>query len=375
MKIIFITREGYNLSGARVRCYNFVRALKSYGINAEVFSFADDLGAKYGEEELEMGLSQKIKYNYQAYRKLNELSKDTLIFMQRLNYHTLAPFLLSIIKKHKLIFDCDDWNIREDPRYILGIYPTSKAEFLTRKAARRSYLCLAASRFLENYLSDFNERVYYLPTGVDTELFTPLEKTTFYSSNRANSKIIFSWIGTVYTEEMQDNLKFIIDCFHPLNSKYPEAILEILGQGKYFEKSRSENKSLNSQRIIFKKWLPPDEMPKYLSGIDIGLLPLIQNTKFNQAKSPTKLFEYMAMEKPVVASFLGEAGEIIGDGETGFLARNKEEFIQKMESLIISRELRQKIGLEARKEVLKNYSLNVLGKRLYKILLSDYTDF
>ena len=401
MKVIFITREGYNLSGARVRCYNFAGALKNYGVETEVLSFADNLGAKYGEEEREMGLSQKLKYNFQAYRRLKELDNDSLIFMQRLNYHTLTPFLISILKRHKFIFDCDDWNIRENPRYILGIYPTSKAEFLTRKLAKRSYFCLAASKFLENYLSRFSNKVYYLPTGVDTELFTPLEvtahsveciadrkkpnaqcypltaKTGFTPSQKVSlchtkpesTNVVFSWIGTVYTEEMQDNLKFIIDCFHALNAKYPKTTLEILGQGHYFEKLRQENEFLNARKVIFKDWLHPDKIPDYLSKVDVGLLPLIQNTKFNRAKSPTKLFEYMAMEKPVVAGFLGEAGKIIRDGKTGFLARNREEFVRKMESLIINQELREKIGLEAREEVLRNYSLNVLGKRFYEILL------
>ena len=363
MKIIFITREGYNLSGARVRCYNFARALKNYGINAEVFSFADNLGAKYGEEETEMGLSQKLKYNFQAYRILKELDKDSLIVMQRLNYHTLAPFLISILKRHKFIFDCDDWNIREKPRYILGVYPTSKAEFLTRKFAKRSYFCLAASKFLENYLSQFNGKVYYLPTGVDTSLFDPI----FYDDTKINSKIVFSWIGSVYTEEMQENLKFIIDCFLSLAPKYSQVYLELRAEGKYLENLKKETNVLDG-KISIKKWLHPDKIPQYLSGIEIGLLPLIQNTKFNRAKSPTKLFEYMAMGKPVVASFLGEAKEIIQDGRTGFLVRNKEEFIRKMESLIINQELRKRVGFEARKEVLRSYSLNVLGKRLYKIL-------
>ena len=46
MKVLFITREGYGLSGARVRCYNFARELAGHGIEARVFSFAEQLGAK-----------------------------------------------------------------------------------------------------------------------------------------------------------------------------------------------------------------------------------------------------------------------------------------------------------------------------------------
>jgi glycosyltransferase involved in cell wall biosynthesis len=115
-------------------------------------------------------------------------------------------------------------------------------------------------------------------------------------------------------------------------------------------------------------WIPPDEIPDYLSHIDIGLLPLVQDTKFNKSKSPTKLFEYMAMAKPTVSSNIGEAAEIIQDGENGFLAKDKEEFIKKMQILIEDSTLRQEMGDKACKTIENNYSLKVLGKRLYEIL-------
>ena len=62
MRVVFITREGYNLSGARARCYNFAKELRKVGIDTEVLSFADNLGAKYGEKEFEMGAIEKIRY-------------------------------------------------------------------------------------------------------------------------------------------------------------------------------------------------------------------------------------------------------------------------------------------------------------------------
>jgi len=69
---------------------------------------------------------------------------------------------------------------------------------------------------------------------------------------------------------------------------------------------------LMAQCIGFKKY-------SYLSG----LLPLIQDTKFNKSKSPTKLFEYMAMAKATVSSDIGESSYVIKDGDNGFLAKNK----------------------------------------------------
>ncbi|MBI4711232.1 MAG: hypothetical protein HY767_02060, partial [Candidatus Omnitrophica bacterium] len=206
MKVLFITREGYELSGARVRCYHLCRELVKQGLEARVFSFADDLGAKCGEKELEMSALQKIGLNVRAFRSLMQESSDTVFVLQRLNYHALAPLLVSGLKKNKVVFDCDDWNIRENPVYHLGFYPSSKMEYATRRVAKRARACIAASKSLEGYLKNFNPSVHFLPTGVDTKLFSPKERSSGHG-------VVFSWIGTAFHPDMGANIQFLLDCF------------------------------------------------------------------------------------------------------------------------------------------------------------------
>ena len=151
-------------------------------------------------------------------------------------------------------------------------------------------------------------------------------------------------------------------------NRYDYIFLDLVGEGKYFTDIKNDLSNFRyKDRIRCYDWIAPDKIPDCLSDIDIGLLPLIHNSKFNRAKSPTKLFEYMAMAKPTVSSNIGEATHIIKDGESGFLARTKEDFIEKMEILIKDKDLRQRIGQNARKSVEEEYSLNVLGKKLYEI--------
>ena len=289
MKIIFITREGYNLSGARVRCYGFARELRKYGVNTEVFSFADNLGAKYGEKEFEMPILEKLKYNIEAFKALLRKERDAVFYMQRLNYHTLAPFLVSLLRKNRFIFDCDDWNIRENPIYYFGFYPSSKMEYFTRKIARYSDICIVASKFLKKYLGEFTSKAYYIPTGVDTDLFKP------HNNNTHSSKITFSWIGTAYHREMGDNLKFVLDVFSLLAEKYSNIFLDIAGEGKYFDEMKNNVNNLRHRdRIRINGWIPPNMIPGYLSNIDIGLLPLIQNSKFNKSKSGCRIAQAKA---------------------------------------------------------------------------------
>ncbi len=361
MKLIFITREGYKLPGARIRCYNFAKELAKYGIDAEVLSFSDTLGAKDGEEESQMGIRDKIRYNWRAFKRL-AADKGAFFYIQRFNYHSFAPYLTHLFNKNRIILDLDDWEMRENPKYYFGIYPSSKAHYFTRMIAKKSLFCIAASRFLEEFLSEFNKRVYYIPSGVDVELFKPS------LAGIDNKKIVFSWVGTFHRKEYIENIEFALDCFNKLRRKYSNIYFDILGDGIYRNTLKETVKKINDSNIVLKEWVAPDAIMDYLATIQIGLLPVASRTKFNRAKSPTKLFEYMAMSKPTVSSKIGETAHIIKNGENGFLAKTREEFIEKMQVLIQNSDLRQRIGEKARQTIEEGYSLKVLGKRLYEIL-------
>jgi len=362
MKALFITREGYELSGARVRCHHFCRELVKQGIEARVFSFADDLGAKCGEKELEMSGFEKIRLNLKAFPALIKESSDTVFVLQRLNYHSLAPLLVSGLKRNKVVFDCDDWNIRENPAYHFGFYPSSKMEYATRQVAKCARACIAASKFLEGYLHEFNPALHYLPTGVDTNFFCP-------SEGHPGPDVVFSWIGTAFHPDMGANIQFLLDCFSEVADRYGHVSLNLAGEGRYFEEiKRMLPNYKHKSKVVAHDWIDPDRIPDYLAGVDVGLLPLIQDTKFNKAKSPTKLFEYMSMAKPTIASDIGEAGNVLRDQQTGFLAKNKEKFIFAMCQLAENRSLRREMGKHAREDAERYYSIEILGKKLADIL-------
>lgn len=364
-KVIFITREGYDLPGARIRCHNFARELNKYGLEAEVFSFSDTMGAKDGKNEWRMPFVKKIGYNLRAFRMLRK-EKDAVFIMQRFHYHSFGPYLAHLCARNKFIFDLDDWEIRENPKYYFGFLPSSKAEFLTRQLAGRSNICIAASKYLQSYLSRFNKYVYYLPSGVDTDLFKPLNGRR----NTDDPKIVFSWVGTIHSSDILENLKFISDCFLSLRKQFSNVYLEIGGDGKYLNEFIEVLRAREDNHIIYKGWINPRAVPEYLASIDIGLVPLVQDSRFNKAKSPVKLFEYMAMGKPTVSTSIGEIKHIIQDGKNGLLADTKADFIKRMERLVLDKELRESMGKNARRTIEDNYSLNILGHELCKIVLS-----
>ncbi|MFH1460412.1 MAG: glycosyltransferase [Candidatus Omnitrophota bacterium] len=360
MKIIFITRESKEMPAVRVRSYGFAKFLEKAGYETIIFSYADNLMAGSGKKEDKLSIFDKIKYNFKTLKYLS--SQKAILVLQRCNYHSFAPLLLALLNRNKLIFDLDDWEAREDIHYYFNKIPNSKAIILLSLIARKSKLCIGASDFLCEFLLNYNKNILKIPTGVDVENFKPDKK------DNNLQHIVLSWIGTIYRKDNLENLKFLIDCFQELFAEFNNIRLEIAGEGIYADKLIALIKNINNQDIIFKNWISPAKMPDYLKNVDIGVMPLTQNSKFNKAKSPTRLFEYMAMEKAVVASTVGEAQKIIKNGENGFLASTKSEFVACLKKLIENEQLRLTIGRFARKTVIADYNLNKIPEKLLEYI-------
>jgi glycosyltransferase involved in cell wall biosynthesis len=92
-------------------------------------------------------------------------------------------------------------------------------------------------------------------------------------------------------------------------------------------------------------------VPKLLDACDILVaphVPLADGSEF--FGSPTKIFEYMAMGKGIVASRLGQIGEVLVDEETALLVEpgNVGELGRAIVRLIESETLRTRLGARAR---------------------------
>jgi len=126
----------------------------------------------------------------------------------------------------------------------------------------------------------------------------------------------------------------------------------------YIEKNHLQNK------VILTGFVPHEEVPKYISTMDIVLAPYPKLEFFYY--SPVKIFEYMAAGKSVVASRLGQIAEVISDGVNGFLAApgDTQEMLAKTLLLIRNPELRKKIGEQARETIKKRHTWSNKAKEL-----------
>lgn len=104
---------------------------------------------------------------------------------------------------------------------------------------------------------------------------------------------------------------------------------------------------------------PPDKVPAHLAACDILISPQVENADGSPYfGSPLKLFEYMAMGKAVVASNLGQIGQIIRHGESGLLASPgvPEDLAARIAELAESESFRNRLGANARRDAVAKHS-------------------
>ncbi len=123
--------------------------------------------------------------------------------------------------------------------------------------------------------------------------------------------------------------------------------------GEVKQMLRAENER---GRVIFKGAVSHKEVPGLLDACDILVsphIPLAAGADF--FGSPTKLFEYMAMGKGIVASRLGQIGEVLDHEKTALLVEpgNVQELSDAIIHLAESRELRETLGTTARQVAIR----------------------
>jgi glycosyltransferase involved in cell wall biosynthesis len=116
------------------------------------------------------------------------------------------------------------------------------------------------------------------------------------------------------------------------------------------------------------------EAPAYLDACDIFAAPNVPAGDGSEFfGSPTKLFEYMAMARPVVASRLGQIAEVIDDGSNGLLVEpgDPQALALAIERLAADEDLRARLGAAARQTVIERYTWRRNAERVFDAVRSS----
>lgn len=109
-----------------------------------------------------------------------------------------------------------------------------------------------------------------------------------------------------------------------------------------------------------------DDIPELLAQADIFI-----QTSLTEGLSMS-IMEAMSCELPLVATNVGGNRELILDGETGLLVKSRDprSVSGGLEKLILDENLRRKMGLNGRKRIIEEFSLDVMTHKYESLYLS-----
>lgn len=214
---------------------------------------------------------------------------------------------------------------------------------------------------LENQNID-PKKIVVTPNGVDTTIYRPS-----ISGKRVREKydikkntVVIGFIGTF---GKWHGVEILVRAFARLCSEkiYSDKIhLFLIGNGVQMPvvKKMIDDLGIVNQCTLTGS-IPQSDGPMYLAACDILVSPTLRNSDGTPFfGSPTKLFEYMAMGKGIIASNMEQMSEILENEKTALLVEpnNIEAVADAIERLVEDEQLRCKIGLAAREEVCKRYT-------------------
>ena len=207
--------------------------------------------------------------------------------------------------------------------------------------------------------------------GVDPNMFVPQEKDPgYYSTHGIQDRFICSYVGTI---GMAHGLEVTIEAAKILKERNRHDIAFcLIGDGARRKKLIREAKEADVMEWVhFLGRLAKSEMPNVLANSDC-LLVHLKGTDLFQTVIPSKIFETMAMQRPLIMGVRGESAEIVKQSKSGMQIApdNGQDLASAVIKMCDDKELYDSMCLHGRQFVSENYSRDVLASRLLKTIES-----
>ena len=332
MRILYLADAPY------IHARRVVEHFAGLGHDCEVASFrpAEIAGAKVtyidGFERL-----GKVRYLLHA-RRVSRLVRERAPDLLHALHLTSYGFLGARSGYHPYIVSVWGTDILEAPRL------TPFHGWLTRYALRHADEITATGENLAQATAPYapaGRAVRVIPYGADLDLFRP--------EPRPERDAVV--VGTAARLSVEKGVRYLVEAFARLRQRFAERVtLRIAGDGP--EKGRLQDLARRlGVDIEFAGWLEHRDLPAFLQGLDIFVLPSLFEG-FGVAA-----VEAAAMELPVIGSRVHGIPDVVADGKTGLLVppRDPASLADAIAALVEDPRRRRQMGAAGRAFVAEHY--------------------
>lgn len=283
-----------------------------------------------------------------------------------------TSFGVGLLKKwasgKPLIVDIDDWELGfyyragfwgRVGRFLNFSNPNGLPHtWLMERLVSFADAITVSNKFLENRFS--GTLVYHCR---DTSILDP-EK---FDADRAKEKLgvkskkVVMFLGTPRKHKGVDDL---IRAMNKIDD--PDVRLVIIGANDGI-KSFLGDCQVKKEQLVVLPMIPFKDLPEHLAAADVVVIPQ-RDTKDTVGQMPAKIFDAMAMAKPIVSTRVSDIPEVLGD--TGYLVEpgNVDQLAKAINHVFDHPEEARLKGLKARERCIARYDIKGMEKQLLELV-------
>ena len=382
MKISVLTPDlSHNCLG---RAYLLAKILqRHYEVEIVGPTFGDGIWEPVADDKSITYKPVKIRGRFKPYWQIKELTKKIdgdVIYASKPLFTSFGVGLLKKLSNSKpLILDIDDWQMGFMKEIYSSLSLTQSFKFLVTSA-----LCSYSMSSYWNTL--FGEKLSYLADEItvsnnflqdkfsgtivwharDTEAFNP-EKfdgsslREKYDIDRNKKVVMFSG-----TPRAHKGIEDLIEAINLLQTQ--DVLLTLVGadEGSYSQNLITMADKKLGERLKAFGLQPFEKVPEFLAMSDVTVIPQKRNLA-SVGQLPAKVFDAMAMAKPIIATNVSDLPEIL-DG-CGWIVEpeSPKQLARAIQHVIDHPEEARQMGQKARQKCIENYSWDAMEKILVNI--------
>jgi len=371
MKIAFLTPEyphpkTGNSGGIGTSIKNLAIGLLAQGVSVRILVYGQKEDAFFDDKGIFVQQIKNTKFKGLSWwltRKKLERIIDQLYFNKEIDLVEATDWtgISSFIKPKNCpliirLNGSDTYFCHLDNRPVKWIN-----KFHEKRALQKADKLISVSQFTAdktNYVFGLDKKFEIIPNPIDAQLFEPENQNSGESQN-------ILYFGSLIRKKGLLELPLI---FNNVVENNPDAKLILIGRDVpdiitgssstwQMMKDLFSEKAINNVEYIGS--VSYDQIKQKILQSKVCVFP-----SFAEA-FPVSWLEAMALEKPIVASNVGWASEMIDDGENGFLVDPKDHvlYAQRILQFLNDETLCLEMGKSAREKIEMSFDIKVLAKR------------
>ena len=267
------------------------------------------------------------------------LKTDKIIATSPQFFVAIFGYLLSLIKRKPFILEIRDlWpdsivavgSLKSDTK----IYKLLKKIelFLYRKAYKVVVVTYSFKRYIEQSVEIDNNKIGVYRNGVITsnlKIHDPKQINAKKKELSLENKIIITYIGT---HGLAHGLDFILACAKKLEHSNYHFLF--VGDGANKAALLKQKNDLGLTNVTLLDPVTKEQVSLYIQMSDYALVNLRKSEEFKNV-IPSKIFENIALKKPILLGVDGESREIIESFDVGvfFEPENDSSFLEALDNI------------------------------------------